>query len=210
MIGRGQRDLKKKVPVWGNQGRSNYLNHKTEYPASKMLIQVLRDLISLFVEVKIKLFDSKRFLIKWNFQLPCEHLVRAAIPRENHQHSLQGWRTSPTELCPWCWQERGPGAATSAHPTAVPRGSVLLAPCTSSSANQGFLQSCTWSLGYSRTQRKSTPSCGETGQGTKGSPGFSPILQQTSPAIPTHRWDPAAAWEHPSLREILEVQLRTR
>lgn len=55
-----------------NQGRNNYLNHKIEYLASKMLIQVLRDLINLFVEVKIKLFDSKCFLIKWNFQLPCE------------------------------------------------------------------------------------------------------------------------------------------
>lgn len=78
--------IKKKSQYEQNQGRNNYLNHKTEYLASKMLIQVLRDLINLFVEVKIKLFDSKCFLIKWNFQLPCEtsgpccHLRRKAPP----------------------------------------------------------------------------------------------------------------------------------
>lgn len=87
LFGTGQRDLKKKSQNEQNQGRNNYLNHKTEYPASKMLIQVLRDLINLFVEVKMKLFDSKCFLIKWNFQLPCEtsglhcHFPGKAPPR---------------------------------------------------------------------------------------------------------------------------------
>lgn len=105
-----------------------------------MLIQVLRDLISLFVEVKIKLFDSKRFLIKWNFQLPCEHLVHAAISKENHHHSLQGWKTSPSELCPWCWEEQRSGA-----PHTCPQGSIPVpAPHLSSSCKPGLPPELHW------------------------------------------------------------------
>lgn len=45
------------------------MNCKTVYLASKMLIQVQGDLINLFVEVKIKLFDSKWYSDKMEFSI---------------------------------------------------------------------------------------------------------------------------------------------
>lgn len=45
------------------------MNCKTVYLASKMLIRVQGDLINLFVEVKIKLFDSKCYSDKMEFSI---------------------------------------------------------------------------------------------------------------------------------------------
>lgn len=67
----------------------------------------------------------------------------------------------------------------------------------SSSCKSGLPPVLPSSHGCTRIWRKSTPSCGEIGQDTKGTPGFTPVLQQTSPAIPKHRWDPRAAENTP-------------
>lgn len=127
--------IKKKPQYEQNQGRNNYLNHKTDYLASKMLIQVLRDLINLFVEVKIKLFDSKCFLIKWNFQLPCETSAPCCHLREKHHHVLRCWRTLHAEISPRRWQEQAAGASNPM--VKLPRPPPLpleapLAPCSNS------------------------------------------------------------------------------
>lgn len=45
------------------------MNCKTVYLASKMLIRVQGDLINLFVEVQIKLFDSKCYSDKMEFSI---------------------------------------------------------------------------------------------------------------------------------------------
>lgn len=52
-----------------NQGITNHMNCKTVYLASKMLLQVQGDLINLFVEVKIKVFDSKCYSDKMEFSI---------------------------------------------------------------------------------------------------------------------------------------------
>lgn len=61
------------------------MNCKRGYPATEMLIQALRDLINLFVEVKIKLSDSKCYSDKMEFSI----MLRASGPC----HRL--WSTAP-------------------------------------------------------------------------------------------------------------------
>lgn len=120
-----------------NQRRKNSMNCKRGYPASKMLIWALRDLINLFVEVKIKLSDSKCYSDKMEFSIilwasgprhrlrspaPCGSAVSEAILRGQLPGLLSGWErglvggqwkfctylcAKPEQSC-WCADPKGP------------------------------------------------------------------------------------------------------
>lgn len=191
----GKGIFKKKSQYEQNQGRNNYLNHKTEYLASKMLIQVLRDLINLFVEVKIKLSDSKCFPIKWNFQLPCEtsgphcHFAGKALPGSTVLWNISRWDlpTLPggTGIRSFQPDGKAPAAAGVAHrrPT---EAMLLVALLPGTTAHITPLLEITFASSAGLRVKvtpgpgeKSAPYWDKTGQGTKGD-------ARTYPHLPTH------------------------